>query len=332
MFRSVVWVALLLGATTLYGQRPGVPVTPSGAEISVRVLYDNSRAAGAQLRVLLTNQMGMIQAESFTDSKGEARFQAIRAGAYRLRVTGLGVEDTTSDTFVINPRENYSVQFVTVNRSKDQLEAEKAAAGPPISAAELNIPDKAKKEFEKGQELLQKKKVDEAKKRFAKATEIYPQYGAAFDAMGVAVSGTSLTDAKQYFAKAIEADKQFSPAYSHLAKALLAEKNFEETERLLTRSTAINPRSAEDLFLLSYAQVKLGKYELAIQTADRTHQLPHEQYALVHFVAAESFSKMGKRQEAVAQYSQYLKEAPLGPSAEIAKQNIRSLQAQLTAK
>lgn len=332
MFRSVALIGLLLGTATLYAQRPGGAVTPGGAEVNIRVLYDDSHPAGAQIRVQLTNQMGMIQSESFTDSKGEARFQAVRSGAYRARVTGLGIEDTTSDTFVIYPRENFNMQFVTVNRSKNQLEAEKAAAGPPISAAELNIPDKAKKEFEKGQEALQKNKVDDAKKRFAKATEIYPQYGAAFDAMGIAVSGTSLTDAKQYFAKAIEADKQFSPAYSHLAKALMKEKNFEEADRLLTRSTAINPRSAEDLFLLSYAQAKLGKYDLAIQTADRTHQLPHEQYALVHFVAAESFSKMGKRQEAVAQYSQYLKEAPLGPSAEIAKQNIKSLQAQVTSK
>jgi tetratricopeptide (TPR) repeat protein len=241
------------------------------------------------------------------------------------------VDETTSDTFVINPRDMYAMQFVTVNRTRQSAEQENAAA-PPVSAAELNIPDKARKEFEKGRELLEKGKMDDAAKRFAKATEIYPQYGAAFDAWGVTLAGSSPADAQGYFAKAIEADKQYGPAYAHLAKAKMAEKKYVEAEELLNKSTTINPRSAEALFLLAYAQAKQGKYEAAIQSTDRTHQLEHSQFALVHFVAAESYSKLGKRDEAVAQYSQYLKEAPLGPSAEIAKQNIRNLQAETVAK
>jgi len=108
----------------------------------------------------------------------------------------------------------------------------------------------------------------------------------------------------------------------------MAEKNYADAESLLTKSSPLNPRSAEVLFLMAYAQSKQGKYDAAIRTTERTHQLDHEQFALVHFVAAESYSKLGKRDDAVAQYSMYLKEAPLGPSAEIAKKNIRALQAQ----
>jgi tetratricopeptide (TPR) repeat protein len=326
MSHKAVLAVFLLLVPLGWSQRRA-PVSPAGVDLSVRVLYENSRPASESLRVQLTNQMGMIQSETFTDSRGEARFVSVRPGAYRVKVSGMGIEDSTGDTFVINPRDNYSMQFVTVNRTQDRLAEEKAAAAP-VSAAELNIPDKAKKEFEKGQELLEKKKMDEAVKRFAKATEIYPQYGAAFDAMGIALSGSSLADASDYFAKAIAADKQYAPAYTHLAKAKMAERDFGEAERLLTRSTSISPRSAEDLFLLAYVQAKLAKYELAIQTTDRTHQLEHNQFALVHFVAAESMSKLGRPAEAMAQYSQYLKEAPLGPSAEVAKNNIRILQAQ----
>jgi tetratricopeptide (TPR) repeat protein len=260
-----------------------------------------------------------------TDSRGEARFQGLRPGNYRVRVSGIGIEDTTTDIFTLERRQGYALQMISVKKIEDKS-ANAAPPEGPISALALNVPPKASKEVEKGKEALERGKTDEAMKRFAKAADIYPHYAEAFDLMGVTAlkSGQS---AKDYFEKAIAADDQYFVAYTHLAKVHIAEKDFVAAEKLLTRSASLNPRSPEDLFLLAYCQLQAKRFDDAIQTAERAHQLEHSQFALVHFVEGEAYAHKGMRDAAIEQYSLYLKEAPLGPSAENAKRAIQTLQA-----
>jgi Flp pilus assembly protein TadD len=333
MFRKVIIIILALSSgVSLAQRRPGATGRGSGgAEISVRILYDNSRPAGELLRVQLMTQTSMPVAELFTDSRGEARFAGVRPGVYRAKVTGIGIEETLSDSFEITPADMANFQMVTVKRTAEAIASAKTAAAP-ISAAELNIPDKARRSFDKGVESIGKGKTDEAMKHLSKATEIYPKYAAAFDAMGVAIVASSPGEAKTYFTKAIEADKQFYRAYAHLARSNMAENNWAEAERLLLLAVPINPRSAESLFLLAYAEARLGKYEQALDAVRRTHQLEHADFALVHFVGAEAFAHAGRTEEAVSEYQTYLREAPLGKSADVAKRNISALQARRAAK
>jgi tetratricopeptide (TPR) repeat protein len=326
MLRSALALLLVVTATVALGQqrRPPTNAGTGGTEITVRVVLENSQPAGEQLRVQLLTSTSIPVAEYYTDSRGEVRF-AVNSGSYRVKVSGMGILETTTDAFSIDSLAMSSFQMVTVKRTPEAA-AEKAA--PPVSAAELNIPGKARKEFDKGRELLSKGKNDEALDHFKKATEIYPQYAAAFDAMGTIRSEASMPDAQKFFLSAIAADKQFRPAYTHLAKTYIAEKNFPEAERLLNVAVPLDPLSAEDMFLLAYAQVKQQKYDLAEKSAERTHQLDHRDFALIHFVAAECFAKTNRPAEAAAQYQQYLNEAPMGPSAELAKTSLKAMQDQ----
>jgi tetratricopeptide (TPR) repeat protein len=330
MLRTALVFFLIVSATIALAQRrPPTSAGTGGTEITVRVVLDNSRPAGEQLRVQLLTSTSIPVAEYYTDSRSEVRF-AVKAGSYRVKVTGIGIEETTSEIFSIDNLAMSSFQMVTVKRTADAVAADKAA--PPVSAAELNIPAKARKEFDKGRELLSKGKKDEALEHFKKAADIYPQYAAAFDAIGTIQSETSIADSKQYFLNAIAADKQYRPPYMHLAKAYISEKNYPEAEKLLNVAVPLDPLSAEAMFLLAYAQVKQQKYDLAEKSAARTHQLEHRDYALIHFVAAECFAKTGRPADAAAQYQQYLNEAPMGPSAEIAKASLKAMQEQVSSK
>jgi len=324
--RAALVVLLICGTHVItFGQvRPQPQELDNQVELSVRVTYENSRPAGLGFRVQVLNGSALQLTEGMTDSRGEARFPGLHPGNYRVRVTGIGIEDTTTDLFTLERRQGYALQMISVKKIEDKNAAAAAPEGP-ISALALNVPSKASKELDRGKDALDHGKSDEAVKRFAKAAEIYPHYAEAFDLMGIAASKNGQSG-KEYFEKAIAADEQYFPAYTHLAKVQVTEKDFTAAEKLLTRSTTLNPRSPEDLFLLAFCQLQQKRLDDAIQTSERVHQLEHSQFALVHFVEGEAYAHKGMRDAAIEQYLLYLKEAPLGPSAENAKRMIKKLQ------
>ena len=331
---TVIATALLLGIPLLAAQSPsrraGTAVQRGGAELNVRVTYDNGRPAAAMLRVELINPASVTVAEGATDNFGVARVLGVMSGNFRLRITGMGIDEYTGAPFYVDPLDSVNMLMVTVRRSAETIAAERGGAS--VSAAELNIPDKARKQFEKGERLMTENNPAEAVKYFNRASDIYPQYAAAFDATGIALSRTSPGDAKDYFQKAIDADKQYAPGYRHLAKAYMGEKQYPDAERLLNQAATLEPRSVETLFLLAYTQQKQQKHDAAIESAARAHSLPHPDYATVHLVAGESYTRLGRLAEAITEYNQYLREAPLGPSVDVARKNISVLQAQMAAK
>jgi tetratricopeptide (TPR) repeat protein len=327
MWRSALAALLILSTTLACAQRrPGgvPPIRTSPVELSVRLVYDdNSQSPSEPCRVQLINLTGSIVGETFSDSRGEARFSNITDGDYRVKVTGNEIEDSTSDTFSVGTFSAIAIQMVTVKRTA----AAQNVAGQPISAAALGIPDKAREEYEKGLGLLDKKDHDEAIKHFTRATEMYPQFAAALDAIGIAHVTTSPQLAKADFLRALDADKQFFPAYPHLAQVYMMERDWARAEEVMLQAVPLDPRSAEALYLLAFAQLKQKKYDLVIANMERTHQLDHEKYSLVHFVAGEAYAMSARPQLAIDQYSLYLKEDPLGRNAEMAKSNIEKLRA-----
>jgi tetratricopeptide (TPR) repeat protein len=296
-------------------------------------MFASNESSNSRFRVQLISSVGIPVGDSYADSSGTARFPAIPPGNYRARVTGMDIEDTESEQFTIDGMQVSAMQMVFVKKAEAATKPGTAGApGGMISAAALNVPDKAHNEFKKGLEEANKKKYEEAVKHLNKATEIYPHYAAAFDLLGVITAQTSPSDAKKYFEQAISADERYPKAYVHLAKAELSGKDYNKAHALLTKSSQLEPRSAECLFLLAYSNLELGRFDDAIATAGRAHELDHNDFVLVHFIAGEAYARKGDRAQAIEQYSQYLKEAPMGPQAEQAKEIIRALQAQADAR
>lgn len=315
---------------------PGQSRTSQTVDLTIRVMFASNESSNSRFRVQLLSSVGLPVGDSFADSSGTARFSSIPPGNYRARVTGMDIEDTESEQFTVDGMQISAMQMVFVKKAEAATKPGTAGApgapGGMISAAALNIPDKAHNEFKKGLDEANKKKYEEAIKHLNKATEIYPHYAAAFDLLGVITAQTSPSDAKKYFEQAIAADERYPNAYVHLAKAEITSKDYNKALQLLTKSSQLNPRSAECLFLLSYSHLELGRFDDAIATAGRTHELDHNDFVLVHFIAGEAYAHKGDRAQAIEQYSQYLKEAPMGPQAEQAKEIIRALQAQADAR
>jgi tetratricopeptide (TPR) repeat protein len=190
----------------------------------------------------------------------------------------------------------------------------------------LKIPDKARKEFEKGSKALERKNWADARKSFQAAIGHYSDYDLAYNGLGVA--STELKDkpaALQAFHRAIELNDKFAEAQRNLARILLSDHNYEEVAALLEQSLVSEPNNAWALTNAAYAELELHRFKQAAEHGLQVHALPHQGLANSHVIAAYALDALGQPQEATAQWKLYLKEDPNGPNARRAQDEVSRL-------
>ena len=316
-----VWLVL---ACFAFGQRGSVS---SDTELRIKITYENDHLVGTPLRVQLLNASENAIADTFSDGTGQAVFQSVHGGNYKVRISGIGVVETISESFIVDPRDRFQTQYVHV-KTQPSSEA-KGGAGKPISAAELNVPDKARKEFDKGTEAMVKSRWDEAEKHFEKATEIYPRYASAFNNLGVvAINEQKLPAARGYFQQAIKVDDHLASAYLNIGKLDYNEHHPKEAESSLVHVLALDPMNVEAMLLMAASQLATGGLDEAITYAHRIHNLPHEKFAISHIIAAHAFEQSKRAAEAIGEYQLYLQEAPQSSLAQGAREAMTRLQGQ----
>jgi hypothetical protein len=88
----------------------------------------------------------------------------------------------------------------------------------------------------------------------------------------------------------------------------------------------------EALALLCDAEIVNGRLDDGLASTAKLHTLPHQQYAAIHYIAAQALAGKGRPDDAVAQYALYLQEAPAGKGAEQARKEMARLKAQAVSR
>jgi tetratricopeptide (TPR) repeat protein len=300
----------------------------SDIELRIKISFENDRPVGSPLRVQLLNGSENMVADTFSDGTGQAVFRSVRGGNYKVRISGVGILETISESFTIDPRDRFQVQYVHVRSAETTAEAN-GGQNKPISAAELNVPDKARKEFDKGTEAMAKSHWDEAEKHFEKATEIYPRYASAFNNLGVvAINRNNAPAARSYFQQAINFDDHLASAYLNISKLDYNEHRLKEAQTPLAKALALDPMNVEAMLLMAASQLSTGGFDEAIAYAHKIHTLPHEKFAISHIIAARACEQSKKIPQAIGEYRLYLQEAPQSPLAQGARDAMARLQSQ----
>ena len=91
----VLWFWLFV-ALVAFAQR-GSRSLPNQVETQVQVTYLNERPAPQLLRVELLNSSGVSAMETLTNDLGQAHFRIMGQGNFRVKVSGMGIEDAVSD-------------------------------------------------------------------------------------------------------------------------------------------------------------------------------------------------------------------------------------------
>lgn len=325
--RITAALLLLILALPVFAQRtrptPGAPGIPDVIDVRVRVVFPNDRSVPRMLRVTLLTGTGMYVDQAFTDDLGSSEFR-VGPGNYRVRVDGNEVEETTTDVFTVYPRQGAHTEVVTVPRKETAGEGATSLEGS-VALVDLNVPRKAEKELEKGVRAMERKALEKAAEHFRKAIEIHPAYATAHNHLGVVMMQTGQRDeGRAAFARAVELNDNYASAHVNLAKVLFGERNAKDAEPHLLKAVKSAPLNPEILSLLANAQLINGNYADAAANARKVHEVPHEQFAVAHFVAARALEATQQLDEAMVEYSMYLKEAPQGDLAEECRARINA--------
>ena len=307
-----------------------VPSTrTTNADVQVRVTFQDDRAAGDRIRVELISETGTPVGEAYTNAEGRVSFHIISPGMFELRVSGNSLLGTASEQFRIEDMDKSRTVYVRVKPKTDTAATTaKPNTAPVTSAADLRVPNDARKAFHKGMEAWEQNDFPKAAEQFEKAVSLYPEYDSAYNNLGVMYFRMNQPDkARAAFERSVALNDKNADADRNLARILISEGNFARATELLNKSLVVEPLNPVTLTLLCVADIQQGNDDGALATARKTHQLPHEGYSLVHYVAGQALEHKGQPQEAYAEYETYLRESPTGAEAP----QVRSALARLTA-
>jgi tetratricopeptide (TPR) repeat protein len=186
-----------------------------------------------------------------------------------------------------------------------------------VSKLDLKSPGKARREYEKGYQLLMKEDLPAAITHLTKSLAVYPRFVAAHNALGTAYlnKGEKL-HAREEFARAVALDDHLPNSCLNLGCAQLALGEYAEAESSLKRATSIAPLDLQLLTALIYAEFVNRDYSAVIATVHRVHDRKHDGAAVAHYFSAAALEPQDDLVGPQQEMETPLAEEPKSASAE----------------
>lgn len=212
------------------------------AEINVQVRNPNGTAAPRSIHVRLESEEGGAADDCVTESGGKRHFQPSSAGIYIVRLNQIGYREVSVHVNLVDSLRGY----VTLNLKPDQSEAPRetpdGVSGDSISVADLNIPENARREFEKGQSAMKGNNLDAEISHLRKAIRLYEAFPQAYALLGTAyLEEKNWKDAETALQKSVGFDSNSADAYLALGAVFNQTRNYPQAETTLVRGLELSP-------------------------------------------------------------------------------------------
>jgi tetratricopeptide (TPR) repeat protein len=187
------------------------------------------------------------------------------------------------------------------------------AAANTVSARDLQIPEKARKPFNKGTELLAAKDSAASIVEFQNAIKAFPDFYEAYYKIGLANLNLHVyPEAQAAFETSIELSKgRYPPAQFGLGVALCLQKQVTEAEEAVRAGLDQYPADAVGHFTLAWVLFAASHLPEAEQSARRAI-LYNPNFAMAYLLLAQIHLEQNDLSEVAADLDAYLKLDPEG--------------------
>lgn len=289
------------------------------------VNQDGSRAT-ERLRVELTEGFNSFPvAVTLTSDSGTAEFDGLKAGSYRVRVTGNSIQPAESATIEIEGGRAFASQMVVVRpATKDNGGA---SGSSTVNVADLSVPKNASDEYNRASKEIAHNHCDKAITYLNHAIALYPKFCSAYNNLAVCYFRMGQKDLeRKALTQAVATNDSCVPPMITLAKMDVEQGNAADAQKLITKALATQPTNVEALVLQARVDLMQNEFDLAIAAAQRVNSMPHKGHAIVHYIAASAYEHKGQIPDAIKELQAFLKEEPSGPGADLVRKEMEGLQ------
>jgi len=262
----------------------------------------------AQVQVQLIRFPDGVVGEEFTGSDGSVEFSRLSVGAFTIRASHQGYEPVEAQIDLRN--RDRTLQSVDISLMPRRHE-ESGTPNGIVAANALNVPDNARKEFERGSRLLNEKKdFSRSIAAFHRAIDLYPGYADAYFLLGTAqMQANAASDAEGSLRKAIALDAHMTAPYYPLAPMLFGQKRYAEERELLLEAQKLDATDWRWPFELARCHAQLSQWESALRyglAASGGANVPPR----IHLLLADIYANSNRPREAVAELELFTKLDP----------------------
>ena len=270
----------------------------------------------ARVVVMIESSDSGYAGQAQTDSSGRFDLQGLDVNVYSLNIRFPGYYDATQNVDLsTNPMAYLSFEL------RPKPGTAPPAVAPEGPDASLNarlapVPEKARKEFLRAQELWQQGKDPQGcVDHLNKAIKIYPQFAYAYVLLASTyMQQSNAPEAKSALYKAIAIDPKLPDARFTLGMILNREKDYSGAEKSLTEGLQLDGTSAQGHYEVGRTYLALGRLPDAETHAQKAAAL-QPNMAPVHILLGNIAWKKQDAEGALKEYQQYLKLDPNGPMA-----------------
>ena len=301
---------LLLTASPLFAQR-----AYSSGQIDVQIRNPDGSPARRDIHVVLESGEGGVVDDCRTVEKGKCTFTVV-TGIYVVRLNETGYRPLSVRVELTG----ITRQFVMIDLKPLQERApaapvRKENVGTQVPVLELNVPDKARQEFELGQKSLEERQLDEGILHLRNALAIYDSFPQAHLLLGSAyLEQKKWTEARTSLETAIRLNPKLAEAYLELGAVFNQLREYPQAEIALTRGLDLNPDSPMGHYELAKALWGSGRWQdAAPHAAAAVAAMPD--LAAPHVLLANILLRKQDVDGALREYQTYLRLEPNGSMA-----------------
>ncbi len=269
-----------------------------------------------------------FSATTIADSKGRFRFRKLAGGAYVVSVfvPGTGMLRRSVDVTPSLADAAGRVEL-TVPYSEQALSAPRSPRNRgTVSVKELEIPERARHEFDEAQKSLRKQDMDGAARHLKVSLELAPQYTMAWNALGSMQSRQGdWAAAEASFRKALTLRPGAMMTALNLGAVLLYQGRPKEAIEYNRSAVERAPASALANFQLGMAYFMLEQDENALKFLIAAKNLDPAHYSNPQLALSEIYLRHGDRDRAIGELEDFLVRHPDAPSAPRVRESLARL-------